>query len=108
MRDQIVELIRKKPKHFSKIVNNSADMLIWVKNNTRVSTENMSEMIYSALYDESTICKSGNSKKFKSITEGYGFCGPARDCGCARESVSNKVAQSKAKLSDEHKQEIDK
>ena len=63
-------------------------------------------MIYSAVHGVSNCCINNNIKKFKSVTLGYGFCGPARMCACAAKSVSEKVSCSKRKYTQEHQQLI--
>jgi len=75
MKTKVLELIKDKPKHFSKIIKNSPELYKWILDNTKIQSENFSEMVYSAIYSESNICQNGNTKKFNSINEGYRFCG---------------------------------
>ena len=106
MREQILKLIASKPKHFSILVKNSPELYQWVINNSSVTTNNMSEMIYSAVHKVDNLCIKNNIKKFKSVTLGYGFCGPARSCECATKSVSEKVSYSKSNYTQEQQQLI--
>jgi len=106
MKQQILQLINDNPKHFSKIIKNTPTLYEWVKSNTKVVSANLSEMIYSAINQTTNLCSNNNTKKFKSINEGYGFCGTAKFCECAKHSVSNAVSQSKQSITEEEKKKI--
>lgn len=96
--NEIKELINKYPKHYSAMIKKSEIMRTWVKLNSKLpDTANWTDHIYSSLTQQTGICKFGSQMKFKNITIGFGFCGPAGVCECARESVSNKVMIAKAK-----------
>ena len=101
MKEQILQIIKDKPKHFSKIIKNNVEIYNWVIANSLVNSSNISEMIYSAINQVTNICGNNNSKKFKSINNGYGFCGTATQCECARISVSTAVSQAKNSLTTE-------
>lgn len=106
MKQQILEIIVSKPKHFAKIIKNNPEMLLWVQSNTKVVSENFSEVIYSAIHHVDNVCELGNIKKFNSINQGYRFCGPANSCKCAAQSVSEKVSTNKKLYTDEQKKAI--
>lgn len=106
MKDRIVNLIQTKPKHFSKIVKNNAELLAWVMANTLITSDNLAEHIYSAIQQQTNICKNGKVKKFRSINEGFAGCGKAAQCLCVRESVSLNVSAAKALDSESKKNEI--
>lgn len=106
MRQQILELIESRPRHFAKIIKNRAELLSWVQSNTKVVSDNFSEVIYSAIHDVDNICELGRNKKFNSINEGYRFCGPANKCPCAWQSVSAKVSEDKKRLTSQQQQAI--
>lgn len=106
MREQILQLVSEKPKHFSKIIKNNNDLYNWVLKNTLVQSLNLSEMIYSALYQVTNVCANNNIKKFGSISTGYKFCGKASSCKCAKQSVAEKVSVSKNNYSESKKVEI--
>lgn len=106
MKEQILQLIKDKPKHFSKIIKNNTNLYNWVVANSLVNSSNMSEMIYSAINQETNLCSNGSNKKFKSINDGYGFCGTAKQCECAKISVSTAVSQAKNSLTIEEKIKI--
>jgi hypothetical protein len=105
-RDTILKLIEEKPKCFSIMIRNNSDLKQWVESNSLVNSTNFSQMIHSAVNQVSNTCEKGQTKKFLSIKDGYGFCGPASKCACARESVSRKVSESKSNYSLEVKQQI--
>ena len=106
MKEQILELIELKPKHFSILVKNSPEMRQWVIDNSPIRSDNMAEMIYCALNDVDNVCVHNNIKKFNSVNLGYRFCGPAGTCACAAKSVSEKVANCKNKYTIEQQQLI--
>lgn len=108
MRDKILEIIQNKPKHFSKLVKNSPDLLSWVVANSKIQSLNFAEMIYSAVHQCTNICSNGKIKKFKSFNEGHRFCGSAGVCLCAKGSVSQKVSAAKKSYSSIKKAEIAK
>ena len=93
---EIKSIIDKCPKHFAKMIQKRKPLLDWVLGNTMVVDASPASMIYSAINAESNICSNGNVKRYKSITDGFGFCGTAGKCKCANESVSEKVAEAKA------------
>lgn len=106
MKQKILQLIQDKPRHFSKIIKNTSELMQWVTDNTKIKSANIAEMIYSALYQQSNHCEHGNIKKFNSINEGFRFCGPAAKCVCAAKSVSEKVKLAKDRCTDIEKQQI--
>jgi len=91
------------PKHFSRRVKNTTGMWNWVLQQTPFleNDVSISERIYVALSGENPICELDNRKKFKSFDEGYGFCGRANVCECARQSVSENVSKTKQQYTDE-------
>ena len=106
MKTKILQIIKDKPKNYSRMIKASADMHKWVLKHSNVQSDVYAEMIYSAVYDINNICKNGNNKKFKNFAEGYGYCGHSSKCRCAKKSVSSKVSKSKQEYTDDKKQEI--
>lgn len=98
------------PKQIGKTIKNDKNLLDWVL----LSTANLSgdptisERVYAILNNiDTNVCLYSNKiKKFKSIKDGYGFCGQTSACKCAKTSVSQKVKNSKSKLSIEEKDAI--
>lgn len=108
MREQILEIIRKtNPKTVSRVIKNNAELCEWVLNNSSENT-NFSNRIYDSVNPNQTVCIHGYNKKFKSLVEGYGFCGKPKTCECAREQISQKVSDTKSKFSDEDREQINK
>lgn len=66
--------------------------------------DSLNEKVYNALYSNSNICKRGQKKTFRSLNQGYGFCGKPKNCSCAREAVSKNVSYSKGQKTDSEKQ----
>jgi len=106
MREQILELIQTKPKHFSKLVSSNPNLLTWVQQNTLVQSTNLSEMIYSALHKETNLCKNGKIKKFDRISTGFIGCGPAKMCSCTKNAISSNVSASKQLYTSDQKIQI--
>lgn len=101
MRDKILELIDKKPKHYVKMIGSQRDLLEWVNVNSLITNGKLVEKIYSALYQVSNQCSRGNQRKFLGVGLGFGGCGPANRCQCVKQQVSKKVKQSKSQVSSE-------
>jgi hypothetical protein len=95
MKEKILEIIKSKPKHYSKIVKNDNELKIWVENNSLIKSDQFASMIYSALYQETDTCEFNKKKKFKDILTGFIGCGPSNVCECARTQVSNSVKEVK-------------
>jgi hypothetical protein len=106
MKDQILELIASKPKHFSKIIKNSPDLLQWVMKHTLIKDTSLSEMIYSAVYQQSNTCSFGKTKKYNSISTGYIGCGPASVCACTANTVAQSVKKTKQQITPQQQSEI--
>jgi hypothetical protein len=87
----ILTIIKENPKHFSRMIYNVPILKQWVIDNSLTISDRFVELIYSAINQETNLCRENNHKKFKSIFEGYGYCGPASRCKCAKESVSKSV-----------------
>jgi hypothetical protein len=93
-------------KNIGNALKKDPELLCWVKEKTShiLAPETITERIFVLVNDiHSNICDRGNKLKFKSYNAGYGYCGPAGKCECAREQVSKKVSTAKAKLSQEQK-----
>jgi len=97
MKEKILELIEAYPKHFSQKIKRDNNLYQWVIDNSP-ECNILAERIYLAISNETKVCNLGNKKKFKSITSGYGFCGRAKQCECAREHVSQEVKKTKSKF----------
>lgn len=88
------------------MISRDPEMSGWVHANSKVSSHNWSEMIYSAIHQTDGTCDYGKKQRFRSVTQGYRSCGPAGVCRCARENVSEKVSAAKKNHSSDHKHAI--
>ena len=108
-RSKIVDLIKTNRNYCTKIANKDPALREWVLQNTLIPVEGNTwpEVVRSATFQETNICKHGNKRIFVSIAEGFrAGCGRANVCQCVRESVSNKVSETKQKDSPEKKAAI--
>ncbi len=106
MKEKILEIIKSKPKHYSKIVKNDNELKIWVENNSLIKSDQFASMIYSALYQETDTCEFNKKKKFKDILTGFIGCGPSNVCECARTQVSKSVKEVKKHVTQEQQEII--
>lgn len=104
MKSRILDLIKAKPKHYSRMIKSDPELNLWVNTNSLVKSDNFAEMIYSAISQETNKCHNGKVKKFNGISEGYIGCGPARICKCTSEKVSNSVKETKSHTTELQKQ----
>lgn len=104
MKDKLIDIVKTiNPKKISQTVKNNKELFLWVN---QQPGESIAEKIYNLVNDEQVICAYGKQKRFKSIVQGYSFCGKTGVCQCARESVSQKVAEKKSQYTDEFKKNI--
>lgn len=100
---KIKQLAEQFPKHFSQMIKRDA-VLSETIGLTEKETLPIAELAFRAVYPNiSTVCELEKNKKFKSYTEGYGFCGPASKCECARDAVASAIKQSAANKTDDQK-----
>jgi len=104
MKEELLNLIKCKPKHYVKLVLKNPSMLEWVLTNSLIDSAHLPSMIFSALYQESNICKNGNIKKFDRISTGFIGCGLANNCKCTLENISKNVSKTKEHTPSEKKQ----
>lgn len=95
MKERIKEIIKKYPKHFSQILQSKKYLAEkhWIMENSKIESTIFSEHIRSALYHETNICLYGNTKKLKSLKEGWRFCGHSSVCKCSKESQKEKISE---------------
>jgi hypothetical protein len=100
--DKIKQIITDYPKHFSQKIQKTVELKSWVMKHTLLNiTEPFPAHVYSALYQVSNSCDNGKMKKFKSVNDGFVYCGKANACQCCRNSVSKKVSDTKQLLTKE-------
>lgn len=104
MREQFQILLQKwGPKHWSFGLRRDPDLMAWIIEQTvdLPETTSLAERVHCAISGERAACPLGFRRKFKSIVDGWAFCGPAGRCACAREQVSRSVSASKKAASQE-------
>lgn len=106
IKDTILEIVKSKPKHYSKIIKHRADLHSWVVENSLVKSDQYAELIYSAVNQTANVCSNGKIKKFKSFDFGYMGCGPANACACAAQAISNSVKTTKASITPQQQASI--
>lgn len=85
-------------KHLHQAIIKHPEINQWINQqcNGITGLDTMSEKIRYVLHGETPICSVSNKKKrWINLSSGWGFCGRAADCDCARESVSKKVSLKK-------------
>jgi len=104
MKEKLLTLIETtNSKKISQMVKKDTELFKWIQLSHGIT---VSEKIYNSINADESLCEYGNNKKFKSLTQGYGFCGKASACRCAKESVSKKVSETKSNYSDTTKHSI--
>jgi len=94
MKQKLIDLVHSTgSKQISQAVKRDSELSQWVHASPGTT---IAEKIYNTLYPDQSICNRGHDKKFKSLAQGYGFCGTAAHCVCAKESVSNSVSNTKS------------
>lgn len=106
MKEEIKKLISEKPKHYVKLVSKNPKLLEWVFANSLIESTHLPSMIYSAISQETNICRNGNIKKFDRISTGFIGCGSAIACKCTLDNISKNVSKTKASITDDKKQII--
>jgi G:T-mismatch repair DNA endonuclease (very short patch repair protein) len=99
MREKILTLIQEKPKHYSAIIQRDLNLSKWVNENSLSESTHFPSKIYSAVYQVSLTCSSGNTKQLSRWNNGLSNCGPANVCKCTRDAISENVASSKRAVS---------
>lgn len=100
MREQILNLIKEKPRHYTVLIKKDQCMLDWIIKNTSLDeTHSFVEIVYSAVYGTNLICPNGNKTNVRRWNDGPVFCGHQSVCKCSRESTSNRVSTTKSSIS---------
>lgn len=69
--------------------------------------QNFGNNLFDYVYPEQIkTCTIGNICRFVSLAVGYRYCGPAKTCECARQSVADKVSSTKSQYTDQQRDEI--
>lgn len=108
MKSIIQKLIEENPRTYVKKIKNDKKLYDWILENSIASGNHFPSHVYSAIHNESNICKRGNQKKFKRWSVGFVGCGPANVCDCTKEYISKNVKNTKNQYSKEKKETINK
>ena len=95
MRSKILKLIENKPKHYVRVIKKDHVLLDWVRSNYLIQSDNLPEIIYSALHQVTNICPRGNIKPFNRISSGFRFCGHSSKCICNKNASAEKTSNTK-------------
>lgn len=90
------------PKHFSKQIKKNKDLFQFLLNQTaQYQNLTISQRCFIVLNNISPVCQISNkNKRWINFDKGFGFCGIANICQCARESVSINVQKTKSQYSE--------
>jgi len=93
MKSQIELIISKYPKNFSQILQSKKYIAEkeWILANSKITSDRFIEHIRFALYNDSNLCKFGNPRHLKSLTEGWRFCGHSAVCQCSSEHQKHSI-----------------
>lgn len=107
MESQLTELVGKtSAKHLGHAIKRDHQLLDWVMEQTSFWPHlNLTQRVRCILHKETPICDITHQYKvWKNMQEGFGFCGRASECACAKQSVSASVSASKRNISDSEQQ----
>lgn len=96
------------PKHLGQAVKKNKDVFEQLQQAcSSWPNLSISEMVRCALYNENPVCElSLKQKRYKSLELGFGFCGRANECECARQRVSQAVKSAKQHINEKQQQQI--
>lgn len=104
IRNEILDTIKLKPKHYTRIILKNPEMIKWIDNSCVVDiNSDLKTKIRSALYKETNVCKYGNIMKCVRISCGF-QC--SASCNCVKEAIRDSVLKSKAKITKNKQHEI--
>ncbi len=111
MKDHLLELfnIISHKQISNHISRGHPEIRSWIDGLTSDISElkNFNQKIRYALFGDLPSCSGSiKSKRWISLSDGYGYCGRASECSCARASVSSKISAAKNSLSEEQRAEI--
>lgn len=105
MRDLLLDIIEKHPKHYPRIIKKDQAMMDWIQQKTLIQGDDFRAKLRSAIYSETNVCANGRTKKIGRFVDGFIGCGPAADCPCTKSQISESVKIAKSKISEEEKAE---
>lgn len=108
LREQIVKIIQDNVRGYVDRIRQKPELVEWISNNTLATECEFPVQVYSAITQESNICKYGKKKGFKSINAGFAFCGIASICKCNLEKQSAAMKQHQRNITPEERKIIRK
>lgn len=108
MRDRILEIVREKPRHYTRLIRRDAELWAWVEANTLASDCDVATLIYSAVYQKSNVCAEQQIMHLDRWGSGLAFCGPAGKCACNKASSAKKVSATKQAYDQQRREGIEK
>jgi len=102
----ILDIIKKNPKHYIRIIKKNDVLVKWIDKNSLIETTEFKDKIYSAIYQESNLCEFGNIKKISRFNSGWTMCGPANVCQCTKNNIKFNVSKTKLNYSDDQNSKI--
>lgn len=97
-------------KNIGNRIKKQNDLYLWLVNETKHVQDcvSLTERAYLVLNSHnSNVCNISNkTKRFVSFSKGYAFCGSAKDCSCAKASISQKLKTKQLQKTPEQKQQI--
>ena len=106
MKNKIQNLIKEKPKHYTRLIKKDPKLYQWVMNNSTSASEFLPTHIYSALSGESNICVHGGKREYDRGRKAFKMCGTKTTCRCYSEQLSKSVTEAKQKITKEEQEEI--
>lgn len=104
MKEQILAIIIKHPKHFTRVILKDTELSQWVYDHSLINSSVFLEHIRSAVFQETNLCKYGNQMHIKRFNAGFVGCGASSKCACTRERISTSVAIAKSKTTSKQKE----
>jgi G:T-mismatch repair DNA endonuclease (very short patch repair protein) len=106
MKEQILDIIKNHPKHYTILIKKNQNLVDWINQNTLVTEGDFVTKLYSAIHQISDICEFGNKKTISRYNSGFVNCGPANRCQCTKTSIAQNVKLTKSSNSPEKNTEI--
>lgn len=98
MKQQILDIIKNKPKHYTVIIKKDSDLMEWINLNTLSNSDDFRVRMYSAVFQEPSVCENNNERKISRWNKGWVNCGPANICSCTKHQLSESVQKAKQSL----------
>jgi rubrerythrin len=108
-KQKLTELVNKtSSKQLAHAIKRIPELHAWILDETKNwSHLNLTQRVRCILFDDNPVCdRSGHTRVWKSLSQGFGFCGATASCECAKKQVSEKTRVAKQKITPEQQAEI--